>query len=224
MAADHTRRIVVVSFRGSSSGANWEFNFKQKQVPTGLCNGCDGHEGFFRSWTVVRERVFELLRTAAQSYPGYTVILTGHSLGAAVAAFGFMDLLNSGLTTLLVRWFRQPPFSAAITSGHVNETNGNGVQYMYGAPKIGNRPLLEHLNSQRRAFHVAHKADPFPQLPFGEKYAFALPMFSLGGGERATAADISVLPSVQNIFEVIAQNPWNPMAHMGYFSGIASCK
>ncbi|KAI9883766.1 MAG: tRNA methyltransferase, has a role in tRNA modification [Watsoniomyces obsoletus] len=231
VAADHPRRQVIVSIRGTNSPQNWAFNIKLAQVETGLCKGCRGHEGFFNSWQAVRDKVYALLATASQKYPGYTVVLTGHSLGGAVAAFAFLDMLNQRLKTSVVRDPAPsrpspqvapstfPPASASASKGRTHLT-GKIVQYTFGAPKFGNSALLDRFNAQPQAYAVAHRYDPVPQMPPIPGYASAVPLYVLNKEGKASPADILRMPTLPNIMASITKLSSSLSSHFEYFPAL----
>lgn len=45
------------------------------------------------------------IMAAADDYPDYTLVLTGHSLGAAIATLAASNLRNEGYTAALVSYF-----------------------------------------------------------------------------------------------------------------------
>jgi predicted lipase len=93
---DHT---LVVSFRGTLSPEDWlhDFDFLPAAYEP-VANFGTVHQGFQEVYKVVRDSVFNLVRKADQ---GFTrLILTGHSLGAALSELAAPDLLhNAGITT-----------------------------------------------------------------------------------------------------------------------------
>lgn len=71
-------------------------NFDLRNVPVDLCKGCRGASGFWRSWTDVRNRIIRQVKVAREEKPEYKIVVTGHSLGGAVATFAAVDLRNMG--------------------------------------------------------------------------------------------------------------------------------
>lgn len=71
-------------------------------------------------------------------------MITGVSLGGAVAAIATYDLLNY-LKSLNIK----PTFDT----------------YTYGQPRIGNKAFAEEINLQTSINRIILRADPFPHLP-----------------------------------------------------------
>ena len=102
-AVDKTHKLLVLSFRGSSTLSNWIANldFGLMDVSS-LCSGCKAHSGFWKSWETVAEALTLQIEAGLESYPDYELVLTGHSLGAALAALAGTALRNAGYTLSLV--------------------------------------------------------------------------------------------------------------------------
>ena len=89
VARDDANKRLVVSIRGTESFANVVVDALTFLSPTGLipgCSGCRVHSGFYLAWQAVNNVVKTLLSNQLASYPGYQLVVTGHSLGGAVAA------------------------------------------------------------------------------------------------------------------------------------------
>jgi predicted lipase len=89
VARDDANKRIVVSIRGTESFANVVVDALTFLSPTGLipgCSTCRVHSGFYLAWQAVNNAVKTLINNQVASYPGYQLVVTGHSLGGAVAA------------------------------------------------------------------------------------------------------------------------------------------
>jgi len=113
---DKSRKIIVIGFRGSKTLANWIANLKFARVdsPFKECNNCKVHKGFLDDYNSIADELFKAVNEI-RSRTGITrVLITGHSLGAALALFAAVDLvIHDG--------FAQP------------------VLYAFGLPRVGNQ-------------------------------------------------------------------------------------
>src|ERR1044072_7026352 len=81
VAVDNTNKLVVISFRGSSSTKNFLADIVYDKAETDLCAGCYAHRGFWESWAEARENVLGALISTAREHSDYKMVVTGHSLG-----------------------------------------------------------------------------------------------------------------------------------------------
>jgi len=143
----HSKSAIWVAYRGSSDIENWITNLDFIRMSYPLCNGCSVHEGFY---TAMLKAIADIRSAVAQlhaAYPSYRIVVTGHSLGAALATLTALDLA---------------------------QTYGSGVKlYNYGCPRIFNDDGANWASSgvidivARRT----HYRDPVPHLP-GEMFGF----------------------------------------------------
>lgn len=96
MAVDTTREEIVVAFRGSSSLRNWIADFDFVLVSYEYCDGCFVHDGFKESWDQIKTYALSYLESAFATYPDYTLVVAGHSLGAAVGTLAATELREAG--------------------------------------------------------------------------------------------------------------------------------
>lgn len=102
VAVDHSKKLIVLAFRGSKSIGNWLANINIVQKPYPPCKLCTVHSGFYDTWVLVKPQVKGALVAAVQNWPDYRIIATGHSLGGAVASIAVGDLRKDGYTVDLV--------------------------------------------------------------------------------------------------------------------------
>ncbi|KAL4782766.1 Alpha/Beta hydrolase protein [Aspergillus varians] len=139
LAVDKTNELIVLSFRGSRTPDTWTANLDFGKIAAEeLCSGCEVHSGFWKSWQVVADSLTSGVESAIAAYPGYTVVSTGHSFGAALATLAATVLRNAGHTVEL---------------------------YPYGSPRIGNDALAQYMTDQGNNYRVTHTDDPVPKLP-----------------------------------------------------------
>lgn len=96
VAVDTVREEIVVAFRGTSGLRNWIADFDFILVSYSGCSDCYVHDGFYESWKEVQDYVLEYVEEAYTSYPDYTLVVTGHSLGAAVGTLAAAQLRADG--------------------------------------------------------------------------------------------------------------------------------
>lgn len=134
---------VVVAFRGSMDVRNWLDNltfFKKRayaQFPGVLV-----HEGFYWAYRSVAADVLARVTALRQQHPRAPVLVTGHSLGGAVAAICAFELKH----------IEKQPVSQL---------------YTFGKPRVGNANFSALLrnDSGMEVYRVTHFRDIVPHLP-----------------------------------------------------------
>lgn len=135
-----TKSIYVV-LRGSSSTMNWLDDFEVKQVPYTLYPECDCkvHYGFYHSALGVSNKTTEVVKGLQKTYPTYSVVVTGHSYGAACAQLIAMELERIGIHVKL---------------------------YDYGQPRVGDKKYASFVNTVLREYYrTTHNKDLVPHVP-----------------------------------------------------------
>ena len=96
-------KTIYVTFRGSSSILNWIVNLNFKKIPYDSypeCK-CSVHEGFYKTTLNLKSSVIANINILKKKYNYNNVIITGHSLGAAIAQLMMMELnLNNIYSTV----------------------------------------------------------------------------------------------------------------------------
>jgi hypothetical protein len=183
---DRSRRLVVVAFRGTSDIMDVLTDVNLLQTP--LEQGYDGqksddprqvHSGFFAAARAISRRIKELLVSATAGTPGeWDLLITGHSLGGALAQLMSTELVGSVDTS---RGFKTKDdsslFGVAKNLFFKAKQNLPGgalpkwrsvALYTYGAPRVGNTEFaryFEQLFAGREAFRIVNDRDIVPRLP-----------------------------------------------------------
>jgi triacylglycerol lipase len=134
-----------VSFRGTQTLDELlaDLNFheksiakKHKQVTMCSTENIKVHQGFLEEYTTFRSKILQYFKQNS-SYD--QIIITGHSLGSALAVLLSYDLMNSDQSTKL-------------------------VVYLFACPRVGN---LEFQKAYKvPCFSIVNRSDLIPTLPF----------------------------------------------------------
>lgn len=144
-----TDNQIVIGFSGTDpfNIQMWidDLDFKKTNYP--LCQGCQVHEGFYKTYLSAVDRIRNLTESYVSQHPGASIACTGHSLGAALASFCAADMENI--------------------------YKGRGISvttlYTFGLPRVGDETYSTWFNSGALpfdAYRVVHRKDPVPQVPF----------------------------------------------------------
>ncbi|KAH7411447.1 alpha/beta-hydrolase, partial [Cadophora sp. MPI-SDFR-AT-0126] len=145
---DDAAKEFIVSFRGTSTIQDFVVDFDQGLVPfvaVGVegCAGCTVHGGYLDAWNSASAQIISAITTGMDANPSYALTVTGHSLGASLAALASASLANPSLNL------------------GVNITT-----YTFGQPRTGNPAFADYIDSllpEGRMFRVTHSNDGVPQ-------------------------------------------------------------
>ena len=75
------QKAIYISYRGSESIENWLSDLDAVKTDYPLCSGCEVHKGFYTAEQSVISQVKGEVQRLLSQYAGYSVFVTGHSLG-----------------------------------------------------------------------------------------------------------------------------------------------
>ena len=143
-----TTKSIYVVIRGSSSIINWLDDFEVKLVPYDTfpeCN-CKVHNGFYKSALGVTDKMITTIKLLQIQYPGYSVVITGHSYGASCGQLLAMELIKKGINVKL---------------------------YDYGQPRVGDANYASFVNTKITEYYrTTHNKDIVPHVPPIEGFGY----------------------------------------------------
>ena len=132
--------LVIVTFRGTDSKRNWmnNFCFAKRSVPyDNTDTEIRVHEGFLRTYRSVRKKIHDLIPQGA-----CRVIVTGHSLGAALAVLCAVDI-------------------------QYNFPHKDVQAYLFGCPRVGNKAFSKSYNKRVfKTLRIVNGNDIVTKVPF----------------------------------------------------------
>jgi hypothetical protein len=136
---------IYVVFRGSTSMKNFVDDMNFFQTPYPYCAECSVHRGFFAANNaVIKDIIYEVQRLN-NLFPSFSIVVTGHSLGAAVATLCAIDLIETGLKNVKL----------------VN----------FGSPRVGDIETAAYISDRLvDKFRITNHKDLIPHLPLFEKF------------------------------------------------------
>jgi hypothetical protein len=138
----NTEAIYIV-FRGSSTIDNWITNIDAVMKDYPNCEGCKVHAGFYHASTDIYPQIESQVTTLQNQYPNYRLVLTGHSLGAALATLTAIQLHDEG-----------------------HAPNDKVEVYNYGSPRIFNEHGGDYATKViDTRVRVTHHKDVVPHIP-----------------------------------------------------------
>jgi hypothetical protein len=135
---------AVVSFRGTEDLTNWITNIDTIRTSYPLCDGCGVHQGFYSAEQQALPQVMEALTAVMAQYPSASVLVTGHSLGAALATLTALDIAH-----------QQPSYDVTL--------------WNFGSPRIFDEYGADWAGSSESGISIGgrrtHYQDIVPHLP-----------------------------------------------------------
>ncbi|KAI9815730.1 MAG: hypothetical protein M1827_002126 [Pycnora praestabilis] len=208
IAVDDSNKLIVLAIRGSQSFQNWVDDMAMMLLPVPwICPGCEVHAGWWGAWSDMRESTKKALKKAEAENPGYKVVVTGHSLGGAVATLAAMDLRKNGFPKADV--------------------------FTFGSPRVANEKMSAFISSQAGGTHrITHTNDLVPKLPphkiFG--YANIQPEWHIERGNLSAEIgpeDINVYSGPENTDadsgSLLGAHLRDKAEHKFYFGFISAC-
>lgn len=183
LASNPAIKVAFVSFRGTKTAIDWEHDLDALYEPYGLVNGAgDVHRGFLAVYKTLRDSVSAALAAACQGCD--RLLVTGHSLGAALALLAAPDIAANIL-----------PGKATVT-------------LTFAGPRTGLLQFHRFFNNLIPVcFRVVASGDVVPQVPL-----FVPPFFvyehvgaevKVDGGQinpiEAHSLELSYIPGLKKI-------------------------
>jgi hypothetical protein len=206
----------VLAFPGTMGDRDMLTNvifFKKAWKSKGVkCTGCKVHTGFVIAWESVLDDVVNTLKQKRVKFPGYKVVVTGHSLGGALATLAYGSLKGLGF-----------PVRA----------------YVYGAPRVGNKATANYIDKLSGA--TDKKLGDFLRITRGNDIVTQLPPSLFGFVHPRTEIwetnNVNGRSSANTTFRCFGQEPkdcangagdWDEMLHLTYsnvrFGDPAHCR
>ncbi len=135
--------MIIVSWRGTipDDWDNWIEDFSFEHLSYQKCVGCKVHAGFYLSTWSIFGRVLRHFDTLLKAHPDAKVVITGSSMGGALATIAALD------------------FQADY--GRVDEL------HIFGTPRTGNIAFAKYLTRRiPNTIRVIHNRDVIPHVPY----------------------------------------------------------
>ncbi len=145
---------------GELINVDWRSNFTTSQVTPTWSSSVKIHKGFNDLYMSMRGRVHSIVKKALAEQPEAQVVVTGHSLGAALSTVCAHDLQCSGLCEPFVFPFCSPRVGALSFCRDFDEKIATSWAYLQGEPKPMAYP---------RSFVFVQSNDP---VSWGGKHGF----------------------------------------------------
>lgn len=247
IALDHLSRSLIVVFRGTSSRRDWLRDVDIIPVPytplvilnemlkfqeNELFDNCKVHRGFYQMLQEIFPLLIQKIEELFNEYNDYSLVISGHSLGAALTLLVGIECKLLGYDPLVVN-FAGPKVG-----------NSNFAQFaddIFNVSDVAQRIASEG-RFDKGYIRVEHKNDLVPLLPplstyqhCGYKYFIIkkeLPHPFSSLEHEGLSSDNNMVDCDEDPYEVnnlrISSNLWmehlNKYEHTHYFVPITGCK
>ncbi|KAK8925422.1 Lipase [Metarhizium anisopliae] len=138
-----------------------------------LCDECQVHTGFFEGFLGIKNKMLTTVREQKDAHSDFEVVVTGYSLGAAVA-------------TLAATYLRKATFELDL--------------YTFGSPRVGDANFAEFVTKQGRGknFRITNANDPVTNVPWNDPgFAHVSPEYWFPGA--IATKEMQVCDGVNNL-------------------------
>lgn len=127
IAINHDQSEVILAFRGSRELQDFKADLKFWLVPF---TGGKGkvYSGFLKAWNSVKDQILLRLGQIITDPSKYTLIVTGHSLGGALATIASVDIFNH-------------------FKNKYQKVPGQFIMVNFGAPMVGDKDFANMYNN-----------------------------------------------------------------------------
>lgn len=150
---------IVIAFRGTqeTSIQNWIDDLYWKQLDLHYPGTEDAmvHHGYYTAYhnTTLRPAVLNAVEMVRESYGEIPIMVTGHSMGGAIAAFCAMDLIvNTGSKHVQVMTFGQPRIGNAAFATYYSQLVSNTIRVTHEHDIVPHLPPYYHY-FHRKSYH-----------------------------------------------------------------------
>ena len=171
---DDNSKEIILALKGTTSNNEWLMDFNIIPIPyhslsqrkkgwkkyfkyNKHCKGCTVHKGFYDASKEIYDNIFAELMELSDRYPDYKLIITGHSLGGALAPFIANECLLLGKFPTVVT-FGSPKIGNTFFASWMDKLWNTHNNYF-------NIDSSYHSTATPSYFRVSHKGDYVPLLP-----------------------------------------------------------
>lgn len=171
---DHNKETIIVAFRSSTTSEDWFSNFAiqpteyspiskkeywelVKNGRLSFCKDCQIHKGLSKFKESLGGEFLDKIEYTLKNYPSFKIVITGHSLGAALASMVGIELKLKGYQPLVLTYATPKIFNSNLKDW-VNE--------LFESVKVHDDIIQSRkVKTERGYFRVIHKNDYIQSVP-----------------------------------------------------------
>ncbi|CCD24348.1 putative lipase NDAI_0D00340 [Naumovozyma dairenensis CBS 421] len=174
VAIDHEKKVVICAFRSSTTIQDWFSDFEisptkwnpvcvdeyKKMIERGIikeCKDCMIHRGFSKFSRTLGRFFLNKLENILRQYPDYHSIVTGHSLGAALASMAGIELRLRGY---------EPSVITYATPRLFNNEMKEWVDELFHSKELHDTYVSKgEMKLDKGYYRIIHTRDYIPMVP-----------------------------------------------------------
>jgi hypothetical protein len=184
----HKQGCIAVAFRGTNNLSNavqdvrighveWDLLTSEENILTNTTKVLQPrvHGGFLEVWRELRDQLLSKVRELRAEFPDARLLITGHSLGGAIATFCAYELQkdcvlpdqNGEESTFAGIFSSRTIGGGAQSQSLLNRPMGFSppIVYTFGMPKVGNGAFRDSFNKKvKHFFRVVNESDAVSQI------------------------------------------------------------
>ncbi len=183
---------LYICFRGSSSLKDWIVNLDLNLTKCTKNNkSYKIHNGFNNQYTSVKNDIINKISHLLNIYNINNIVITGHSLGGAIATVCSLDLIDNPLL------FNKTVYCVT-----------------FGCPRVGNKDFINLYNSYDIKTHrIVTKGDPIVKLPFNGNYRHVCSSIYLCD-DKVFSKKVEIYSAFKRFYKNIFKIDYTAMAHL----------
>ena len=164
--SSHNDTVLWIAFRGSQTTDDWKVDFNLNQqsflkysnksrntqehfLSSIKIRGVTPHihKGFVTLYQNIRKQIFDIIKEYDSNK--IKIVVTGHSLGAALSTLAGIDLIKNGYK--------------------------NSIVYNFASPRVGDNYFAELVDDSIKLYRIVNSSDLIPTLPLSVEPNFEIP-------------------------------------------------
>ncbi|XP_073106549.1 probable feruloyl esterase A isoform X1 [Elaeis guineensis] len=160
----HDLNSIIIAFRGTQENSiqNWIQDLFWKQLDLNYPDTPDAmvHHGFYSAYhnTTIRPGIISAVQRTRELYGDILIMVTGHSMGGAMASFCALDLtVNYGIHNIQLMTFGQPRIGNVAFASYFHKHVPHAIRVTNGHDMVPHLPPYYYYFPQKTYHHFARE-------------------------------------------------------------------
>jgi pimeloyl-ACP methyl ester carboxylesterase len=149
-----SQSLIYIAFRGSETIQNWVDNLDVLTTGYPACDSCEVHKGFNDVERAAFPQVLAAVQSLRAQFPSYGIVVTGHSLGAAIATLTALDLMQNGFSDVSTIHFGSPRVGNTAFADYATAKFGSdSARNTHHKDMVVHSPMHERFTHHAREYY-----------------------------------------------------------------------